>query len=69
MDRQPVSSSSLTSVGYSSDDALLEIEFNDGRIYQYFDVPSLVYEALVGAESVGNYFASNIRGVYRYCRL
>jgi hypothetical protein len=39
MDRTPVSSSNLSSVGYDPDEQILEIEFNGGRVYQYYDVP------------------------------
>lgn len=69
MNRTPVSSSSIASVGYEPETATLEIEFVDGGLYQYFDVPEHEYEALIGAGSVGSYFATQIKGVYRYARV
>lgn len=69
MQRISVNSSSILEVGYDGPTNTLEIMFADGKVYQYFDVPSHVNEELVGAASVGKYFHSNIRGVYRYARV
>jgi hypothetical protein len=75
MDRIPVKSSSIASIGYDPDSETLEIEFLDSRIfhldvnisvYQYFDVPQRVYEELISADSKGKYLAENINCVYRY---
>lgn len=65
MHRDPVSSSNLKSVGYDHDEKVLEIEFHRGGIYQYFDVPKLVYKSLLAAKSKGTYFVENIRGAFR----
>lgn len=66
MDRQPVSSSSLRSVGYDVADRILEVEFQDGGIYHYFDVPARVYRELMAAESKGSYFQASVKGRYAY---
>ena len=58
MERQPVSSSNLASVGYEEASATLEVEFVDGGIYQYFGVPSEVHAGLMAAGSHGTYFGS-----------
>jgi hypothetical protein len=47
----------------------LEIEFLNGGVYQYFDVPQHVYEELMSASSHGQYLASNIKGAYRYSKV
>ena len=39
MIRDPVSSSNIASIGYDSDSETLEIEFTNGSIYQYFNLP------------------------------
>ncbi|MFO0986551.1 MAG: KTSC domain-containing protein [Alphaproteobacteria bacterium] len=65
MDRLPVNSSSLASVGYDPASATLEIEFKSGKIYQYFDVPEHEHQALMQASSQGSYFAKHIRNNYR----
>lgn len=69
MDRMPVSSSNLISVGYDEPSLTLEVEFKDGALYQYFDVPASVHLELLGAGSIGQYFAQNVRNTYRYARL
>lgn len=69
MDRVFVSSSNLNSVGYDAPSLTLEVEFKDGALYQYFDVPASVHQELVSAASVGQYFSQNIRNSYRYARL
>jgi hypothetical protein len=56
-------------VGYDEDAQTMEIEFKEGRVYQYFDVPKHVYHALMQADSRGQYFHQSIRGFYRYARV
>lgn len=69
MKRQAVESSNLASVGYDAQTQTLEIEFNHGGVYQYFDVPESEYEALMSASSHGSYFSANIRNDYEYQKL
>ena len=69
MKRENVSSSNLASVGYNEENEILEIEFNHGGIYQYFNVPINEYEALMSADSHGKYFAANIRNDYEYSKI
>ncbi|OXS19624.1 KTSC domain-containing protein [Pseudomonas rhodesiae] len=69
MERSPVSSSNVESVGYDEDSETLEVEFKNGTLYQYFDVPQSAFSGLVNADSVGSYLAENIKGVYRYSRV
>lgn len=66
MERQSVSSSLLASIGYDAENEILEVEFNHGGVYQYFDVPEDVYEELMNAPSHGVYFSANIRNDYQY---
>jgi len=61
MERQSVESSNLASIGYDAENEVLEIEFNNGGVYQYFDVPENVYEELMSASSHGQYFDRNIK--------
>lgn len=61
MNRQSVESSNIASIGYDAENEILEIEFNQGGIYQYFDVPENVYEELMSASSHGQYFDRNIK--------
>lgn len=68
LQRVPVSSSNVHSVGYDESSAVLEVEFSNGSIYQYFDVPQFTYNGLVEASSVGSFLAANIKGHFRYTR-
>ncbi len=69
MDRQAVSSSNISSIGYDADLSILEVEFRDGAVYQYYDVPEVTFDGLMQAPSHGSYLAQNIKGHYRYARL
>ena len=69
MNRESVSSSNLASIGYDSENEILEIEFNHGGIYQYYNVPESEYVALMDASSHGKYFSANIRNDYEYQKL
>ncbi|WP_167343106.1 KTSC domain-containing protein [Nonlabens sp. SY33080] len=69
MERQPVSSSNIASIGYDVDSQTLEIEFLNNAVYQYFDVPEHHHTGIMEANSHGQYLAQNIKGVYRYSKL
>jgi hypothetical protein len=69
MYRTSVSSSDLHSVGYDPTTRTLEIEFNSGSVYRYFDVPQNVYDGLMGASSHGTYFHAKIKENYRYAKV
>ena len=69
MDREPVASSNIRSIGYNSSDQVLEIEFNDGSVYHYFGVPQFEYQGLMTASSHGTYLAKNIKNKYTYKKI
>lgn len=69
MHRLPVDSSAIASVGYDRETCVLEIEFVEGDVYQYFAVPRRVHRELLGADSMGRYFQSQIRDRYGYQRV
>ena len=69
MQRTPVTSSNLVSVGYEPKSMTLEVEFHSGSVYQYFDVPEYEHQSLMQAGSHGVYFNANIRNSYRYTQL
>lgn len=69
MNRIPVESSNLSSVGYDPKTRVLEIEFHSGGVYQYSGVPQSEYEALMNAPSKGSYFAHNIKNSYGASRV
>jgi KTSC domain len=69
MDRLPVESTSLASVGYDPISSTLEVEFRNGRIYQYFEVPQHIYDGLMSAPRQGPYFNQYIRNSYSYSQI
>lgn len=69
MERIPVNSSNIGSVGYDSGSDTLEIEFINGGTYQYSGVPEGVYEGMMGADSKGKYFHANINKKYPFSKL
>jgi len=66
MQRTAVASSDLCSVGYDKETQVLEIEFQAGGVYQYFDVPESVHQALLDAPSKGKYFHRNIKNSFKW---
>ncbi|MBF0502732.1 MAG: KTSC domain-containing protein [Candidatus Riflebacteria bacterium] len=69
MERTPVTSTNLKSIGYDPDSQILEVEFNAGSIYQYANVPPGEHEGLMNADSKGRYLNMNIKGRYSFARL
>jgi len=65
--RVPVESEAMRSVGYR--DGTLEIEFVQGDVYRYFDVPAEIHRVLLAAESHGEFFNAHVRDRFQYIRL
>ena len=63
--REPVQSSAIAKVGYSKRRHILEIEFVNGAVYRYLDIPLSVHRDLMSAESKAHFYDSNIRKHYR----
>lgn len=62
---KPVKSGNISHIGYDKDAQLLAIQFQGtGKIYHYKDVPPSVFSEFKNAESLGKYFAANIRLKY-----
>ena len=66
MERVPVDSSNLASVGYDKKTFTLEIQFKSGGTYQYYGVPESIHQGLMAAESHGKYFISQVKNTYAY---
>lgn len=69
MNRQPVSSTNIKSVGYELKANLLEIEFLDGSVYRYSNVPEEVYKGLMLARSIGSFFSQHIKSNHLFVRV
>lgn len=64
-----VDSTNLSAVGYDSENKILTIEFNDGGLYEYYDVPQNIYDELMSASSKGSFFHRFIRDAYRTVKI
>ncbi len=69
MKRISIISKVLKSVGYDEASGTLEVEFKNGGLYEYFDVPAEEYSALMLAPSKGTHFGDHIRDAYRFKRI
>ena len=49
-------------VGYDSSSLTLEVEFKNGAVYQYFDVPPHEHEDLMRASSKGKHLNAHVKG-------
>lgn len=59
---QEVKSSNIAKVRYV--DGGMELQFTNGAVYRYKDVPEEVFNELLKAESVGKFFFSHIKGKF-----
>jgi hypothetical protein len=57
----PILSSNLSAMGYDPVNGELQVQFMNGRIYSYQNVPPDLYDGLVNAPSKGTFFAQTIR--------
>ena len=64
-----VDSSNVSAIGYDEDSQTLQVEFNSGATYQYFDVPQQIFEGMLDAGSVGQFLNQHVKGVFRYSRV
>ena len=70
MERTPVQSSSVSSVGYDQDSSTLEVEFLNGSVYQYFGVPESIFDGLMNAPSKGTFLDQFVKKAgYSYARI
>lgn len=67
MDRIPVDSSQIKSVGHTG--TTLEVEFRSGSIYRYDGVSAEVARDLRKAPSVGSYFGAHVKDRYHTTKL
>jgi hypothetical protein len=66
---QSVSSSNLLSVAFDASAKILEVEFREGGVYQYHNVPESVYLSLLNSSSKGKYFNTHIKNTYKWKKI
>ncbi|MES9905035.1 MAG: helicase HerA-like domain-containing protein [Sedimenticola sp.] len=68
MEREPVTSSNVVSLGYDAATETLEVEFKSG-IYHYYNVPQPIYDQMMTSESIGKFLNVYIKPVYPYAKV
>ncbi|MEG4075027.1 KTSC domain-containing protein [Microcoleus sp. Pol14C2] len=66
MKLEPVASSMIQSAGYDEKSSTLEVVFNSGKTYRYFEVPKTVYLELMESDSKGSYMLSDVIDCFPY---
>jgi KTSC domain len=67
--RECVASRAIAAIGYSKRLQILDIEFLNGAIYRYEEVPRSVYHELMEADSKAHYFHQHIKGRFKSSRI
>ena len=61
-------SSDISQFAYDENSQILMVGFKKGSVYNYYDVPEHVFEAMKNAPSKGKFLYREIKGRYRYVR-
>ena len=69
MNRNAVASSNVSSIGYDTNTQTLEVEFLNGRVYQYYGVPDHMHEQIMQTSSKGKFLNQYIKNSYPYSRV
>lgn len=69
MERKPVTSSNVKSVGYDPETKRLHVEFKGGGVYEYSDVSQEKYDAMMKADSIGGHVHKHIKGAHSHKKL
>ncbi len=69
MERQFIESSMIKSIGYDPNSSTLEIEFNSGAVWQYFDFLESLWYDFESTESKGKFFHREIKNQYSESRV
>ena len=69
MERIATNSRDIAIIGYDKKTATLEITFRRGGVYHYFDVPEVVHSALMEADSLGTFFAEQVKDRFSYKKI
>lgn len=61
MIKKEVKSGNIKSVAYDSNKKIMQIEFNKGAKYKYFNVESFIFESINQYNSVNNWFIEKVK--------
>jgi hypothetical protein len=66
--RLSLNSSMIASAGYDKKKSILEIEFNSGAVWHYYDVREKTFNGLKKAKSAGRYLVIVLKMNFRKTR-
>lgn len=71
MTRTAIKSNKFHSIGYQSEDCILEIEYKTKAIYHFINVPRKIYQSLLNPEigSHDDFFNKIIEGKYSFYKV
>ena len=69
MEKYSVASSNVASIGYDEQYQTLEVEFLNGSIYQYYNVPANISDQLMKEPSKGRFLYTYIQNAYPFSRV
>ena len=61
-----VKSSNVHSIGYDNEKEILQVEFLNGSVYEYYEVPEIIFNEFMAATSKGKYGNRYIFYSYHY---
>ena len=64
-----IGSPNIARTKYFPKDKVLELEYRNGQIYHYYDVPPTLWGELINALSIGSFLHRKVKGNYRYCKM
>ena len=67
IDMKQVASSNIKRIGWKNN--VLRVQFKNSGIYDYQEVSKEIYETMITSDSIGSFFARNIRGNYKYIKI
>ena len=69
MVNQMVLSTEIEWIGYEQKTNMLQVEFIEGGIYQYQNVPQNIYDNFLNADSHCRYFETFVKGRYSHRKI
>lgn len=60
----PVESNNLAAIGYDAESKTLQVDFKNGKRFQYPNVEPELFAEFQAAESVGKFFAARIKSEF-----
>jgi len=69
MHRDAVQSSMIRGIGYDRRQKVLEVEFANGQVFAYRDVPEETHIRVMAAASIGKEFSALVRNAFAFERV